>query len=59
MTRERTIQVAAHVRRSPSRSPAFAALHNRLVEEVEFMKLLRLQSELAEAMERELETAEC
>jgi hypothetical protein len=55
MIRERTVQVAAHVRRSPSRSPAFTALHNRLVEEVEFLESLRLQDELAEAIEQELE----
>lgn len=55
MTRERTVQVAAHTRRSPSRSPAFTALHNRLVEEVEFLESLRLQDELAEAIEQELE----
>jgi hypothetical protein len=55
MIRERTVQVAAHVRRSPSRSPAFTALHNRLFEEVEFLESLRLQDELAEALEAELE----
>jgi hypothetical protein len=55
MMRERTIQVAAHTRRSPSRSTAFTALHNRLVEEVEFLESLRLQDELAEALEQELE----
>jgi hypothetical protein len=55
MIRERTVQVAAHVRRSPSRSPAFVNLHNRLVEEVEFLESLRLQDELAEAIEQELE----
>ena len=55
MIRERTVQVAAHVRRSPSRSAAFTALHNRLVEEVEFLEAKRLQDELAEAIEAELE----
>jgi hypothetical protein len=55
MTREKTIQVAAHTRRSPSRSPAFTALHNRLYDEVQFLESLRLQDELAEELEAELE----
>lgn len=58
MTRERTIQVAAHTRRSPSRSPAFTALHNRLYDEVQFLEALRLQDELADAIASELEQAE-
>lgn len=59
MIRERTIQVAAHTRRSPSRSPAFVNLHNRLVEEVEFLESLRLQGELAEELEAGLEKLAC
>lgn len=56
MIRERTIQVAAHVRRRPDRRPAaFYVLHDRLYEEVEFLESLRLQDELAEAIEQELE----
>jgi hypothetical protein len=55
MTRERQVQVAAHVRRSPSRSPAFTALHNRLYDQVQFLESLRLQGELAEELEAELE----
>ena len=54
MIRERTVHVAAHVRRSPSRSPAFTALHNRLYDEVQFLESLRLQDELADAIEAEL-----
>lgn len=55
MIRERQVQVAAHTRRSPSRSPAFTALHNRLYDEVQFLESLRLQDELAEELEAELE----
>jgi len=33
----------------------YSAMHNRLVEEVEFMEQRRLQDELAEAIEQELE----
>lgn len=55
MTRERTVNVAAHTRRSPSRSPAFTALHNKLYDEVQFLESLRLQDELAEELEAELE----
>lgn len=55
MIRERTVQVSAHTRRSPSRSPAFTALHNRLYDEVQFLESLRLQDELAEELEVELE----
>ena len=55
MIRERTVQVSAHTRRSPSRSPAFTALHNRLYDEVQVLESLRLQDELAEAIEAELE----
>lgn len=54
MIRERTVNVAAHTRRSPSRSPAFTALHNRLYDEVQFLESLRLQDELADAIEAEL-----
>lgn len=54
MIRERQVQVAAHTRRSPSRSPAFTALHNRLYDEVQFLESLRLQDELAEELEADL-----
>lgn len=50
-----TVHVREYDRRRPSKSDAYRAVHNRLVEEVEFLESLRLQSELAEAMERELE----
>jgi hypothetical protein len=55
LIREKTIQVAAHTRRSPSRSPAFTALHNRLYDEVQFLEAMRLQDELADELEAELE----
>lgn len=58
MIRERTVRVSAHTRRSPSRSPAFVNLHNRLYDEVQLMEAMRLQDELADAIASELEQAE-
>lgn len=57
MIREaRMVQVIAHERRRPDRRPAvFYTLHDRLYDEVEFLESLRLQDELAEAIEAELE----
>jgi hypothetical protein len=50
-----TVHVNAYERRRPSKPEAYRNLHNRLVEEVEFLESLRLQDELAEAIEAELE----
>jgi hypothetical protein len=50
-----TVHVREYERRRPSKPDKYRAVHNRLVEEVEFLESLRLQDELAEAIEAELE----
>ncbi|WP_189523682.1 MULTISPECIES: hypothetical protein [unclassified Mesorhizobium] len=42
-----TVQVRSYQRRKPERSPEFRALHNRLVDEVEYM---HLSDELVQAL---------
>jgi len=53
-----TIHVNAHERRRPAKSDAYRAVHNRLLEEVEFLEAKRLQDELAEAIVAELDVKE-
>jgi hypothetical protein len=57
---EMVYYVGGYWRRRPAQrkrphSHEYSAMHNRLVEEVEFLESLRLQGELAEAIEQELE----
>lgn len=50
-----TVHVREYDRRKPAKSEAYRAVHNRLYDEVQFLESLRLQDELAEAIEQELE----
>lgn len=49
------VLVRAHSRHRPSKPDKYRTLHNRLYDEVQFLESLRLQDELAEELEAELE----
>lgn len=61
---EMVYYVGGYWRRRPAqkkrpRSHEYSAVHNRLYDEVQFLESLRLQGELAEELEAELEKLAC